>query len=75
MYKCPHTFFLLTKRPKRMYDFLKNHVYMGAYWFDIDPAYHSHIWLGVTAENQQRADERIPILLQIPAANGSAFLF
>jgi len=27
-----------------------------------------HVWLGVTAENQQRADERIPILLQIPAA-------
>lgn len=27
-----------------------------------------HIWLGVTAENQQRADERIPTLLQIPAA-------
>ena len=25
-------------------------------------------WAGVTAENQQRADERIPILLQIPAA-------
>ena len=27
-----------------------------------------NIWLGVTAENQARADERIPILLQIPAA-------
>ncbi|MFA6281254.1 MAG: DUF5131 family protein, partial [Candidatus Omnitrophota bacterium] len=27
-----------------------------------------NLWLGVTAENQQRADERIPILLQIPAA-------
>lgn len=27
-----------------------------------------NIWLGVTAENQQRADERIPVLLQIPAA-------
>ena len=27
-----------------------------------------NVWLGVTAENQQRADERIPILLQIPAA-------
>jgi protein gp37 len=26
------------------------------------------LWLGVTAENQARADERIPILLQIPAA-------
>lgn len=28
----------------------------------------NHIWIGVTAENQQAADERIPILLQIPAA-------
>jgi protein gp37 len=27
-----------------------------------------NVWLGVTAENQQRADERIPILLQILAA-------
>jgi protein gp37 len=26
------------------------------------------IWLGVTAENQQAADERIPILMRIPAA-------
>lgn len=28
----------------------------------------SNLWLGVTAENQRTADERIPILLQIPAA-------
>jgi protein gp37 len=34
------------------------------YWPDVFP----NVWLGVTAENQQRADERIPILLQIPAA-------
>jgi len=27
-----------------------------------------HIWLGVTAENQRCADERIPWLLQTPAA-------
>jgi len=27
-----------------------------------------NVWLGVTAENQEMADERIPILLQIPAA-------
>lgn len=27
----------------------------------------NNVWLGVTAENQTRADERIPILLQIPA--------
>ena len=28
----------------------------------------SNVWLGVTAENQEKANERIPILLQIPAA-------
>ena len=27
-----------------------------------------HVWLGVTAENQEQADKRIPILLQTPAA-------
>lgn len=27
----------------------------------------SNVWLGVTAEDQRRADERIPILLSIPA--------
>lgn len=27
-----------------------------------------NVWLGVTAENQMRANERIPVLLQIPAA-------
>jgi protein gp37 len=28
----------------------------------------SNVWLGVSAEDQQRADERIPLLLQTPAA-------
>ena len=28
-----------------------------------------NVWLGVTAENQARADERIPLLLQTPAAH------
>ena len=28
-----------------------------------------NVWLGVTAEDQQRADERIPLLLQTPAAH------
>lgn len=28
----------------------------------------SNVWLGVTAENQEQADRRIPILLSIPAA-------
>jgi protein gp37 len=33
-----------------------------------DPAWDSHIWLGVSAEDQKRADERIPDLLATPAA-------
>lgn len=55
-----HTYLILTKRPARMADFVS----IGTGWRSEMP----HVWLGVTAENQQRADERIPILLQIPAA-------
>jgi len=51
-----HTFQVLTKRPERMYNILKRY----------EPA--KNIWLGVTAENQKAADERIPILLETPAA-------
>ncbi len=35
---------------------------------EIGPWPLKNVWLGVTVENQARADERIPILLQIPAA-------
>ena len=49
-----HTYILLTKRPERMMQFKK---YFTS----------KRIWLGVTAENQARADERIPVLLEIPA--------
>ncbi len=60
--KCPqHTFMLLTKRPETALKHSKN--VMLSRYFRLP-----NIWLGVTAENQQRADERIPILLQIPAA-------
>ena len=54
MGQCPqHTFIILTKRPE-------NAPRADNWWFP-------NIWLGVTAENQKRANERIPILLQIPA--------
>jgi protein gp37 len=53
-----HTYIFLTKRPDIMLRYT-----------DVLPdGWPSNCWLGVTAENQQRADERIPILLQIPAA-------
>lgn len=49
-----HAHIILTKRPERMAAFLED-------WPLLTP----NIWLGVTAENQARADERIPILLSI----------
>lgn len=53
-------YLILTKRPENIQDRLP------ISW-SIDDRY-SHLWLGVTAENQEQADKRIPILLQIPAA-------
>lgn len=54
-----HTFQILTKRPEIMQAF-----------FSSRPEYEKldNIWLGVTAENQEQANKRIPILLDIPAA-------
>jgi len=54
-----HTFQVLTKRPERIPDFQA--AYRGG-------GFLGNVWLGVSAEDQQRADERIPLLLQIPAA-------
>lgn len=51
-----HIFIILTKRPKRMHEYFK---------FEHPP---KNVWLGVTAENQAMADERIPVLMEIPAA-------
>jgi protein gp37 len=59
-----HTFLVLTKRPanmKRFYDW-----YYNGGGRTTEPP--KNLWLGVTAENQEEADKRIPILLQIPAA-------
>jgi protein gp37 len=65
-----HTFLILTKRPKRMAEFI-NWYGQNAIWGGPRPGFLNdfpRIWLGVSVENQRTADERIPILLQIPAA-------
>jgi len=65
MQKCPqHKFLILTKRPALMRHILGNAVW----WAGTDWDALKHIWLGVTAENQLRADERIPVLMDIDAA-------
>jgi protein gp37 len=51
---------LLTKRPENFYT-----NYPAAYEEGMPWA--KNVWLGVTAENQKRADERIPLLLKTPA--------
>jgi protein gp37 len=71
-----HTYQILTKRAERMRNFFR--------WLDEqsgdDPevlalqTLYRHqgpprnVWLGVSVEDQQRADERIPLLLETPAA-------
>lgn len=64
---CPqHTFLILTKRPKRMREFFE---WFYSYpWEQLDDPPLMNLWLGVSVENQKAADERIPILLQTPAA-------
>lgn len=55
-----HTFQVLTKRPARMRD------YMLDYRKHLHPL--PNVWLGVSVEDQAAADERIPLLLDTPAA-------
>ena len=61
-----HIFMVLTKRPHRMKAFV-DRWWRSFQAHGVEP-YMERIWLGVTAENQDQADKRIPILLQIPAA-------
>ena len=68
--QCPqHIFIILTKRPKRMKAFIEDYYAYESPSGDEQGVYvQPNLWLGVTAENQEMADKRIPILLQIPAA-------
>lgn len=67
-----HTFQILTKRPERMNLFVRE--WLPGAWglatmsmklLDVPLP---NVWLGVSCEDQKTADERIPLLLQTPAA-------
>lgn len=71
-----HTFQILTKRPKRMKEYFndsdRNRLIHNQNCNIGKPVNHfnwplENLWLGITVENQKRANERIPILLEIPA--------
>lgn len=64
-----HTFQILTKRPARMLEMV-NEVYFHLkrnYREDIKTPI-KNVWLGVSCENQEVADERIPLLLDTRTA-------
>ncbi len=74
-----HTFQVLTKRAVRMRDYLASRSKNVKYWEkpaqELDYPFirllqfpFQNIWLGVSVEDQKRADERIPPLLETVAA-------
>lgn len=71
MRECPqHTFFVLTKRPERMVG--KSWAVCSDNFTDFEMAsnwYAPNIWVGVSAENQEQADKRIPTLIDLPIAH------
>ncbi len=64
MSECPqHTFQILTKRPQVMLETLRT----ACAVYDFDKPL-PNVWLGVSVEDQNAADERIPLLMATPAA-------
>lgn len=71
-----HTFQILTKRPQRMLEVMNllPEALKTIFPEEKHPEVHApgwplpNVWLGVSVENQKVADERIPLLLQTPAA-------
>lgn len=62
--QCPqHLFIILTKRAERMARMMR-----PENWLRPESIPFKNVWLGVTAENQSAADDRIPHLLRTPAA-------
>ena len=77
-----HTFLVLTKRPERMRIYLGDGSYDSHRRIQVwNAKVHArgkpvspmdwplkNVWMGVSAENQETADKRIPLLIETPAA-------
>lgn len=71
-----HTFQILTKRPERMQSYFEtfdpDYIYDNWYSYsgespEIQAWPLPNVWLGVSTENQEQADKRIPLLMRTPA--------
>lgn len=74
-----HIFMILTKRPERMKSIITellprfvSEIFSGdsplSLALETDEWPLKNVWMGVSVENQKAADERIPLLLETPAA-------
>lgn len=77
-----HRFIVLTKRAERMLAYISSRSKSIRFWREAGPVGYAfdwnniplvqfplpNLWLGVSVEDQRTADERIPLLLQTPAA-------
>jgi protein gp37 len=69
-----HVFQVLTKRPERLREYAEEAMGCGEHWLAHCERSHApmwplpNVWLGVSVEDQKRADERVPVLLDTPAA-------
>lgn len=75
-----HTFQVLTKRPERALEWFRKSAKLSRAWYADSAAKYGfnfpryehpwppeNVWLGVSIEDQETANERIPLLLDIPA--------
>lgn len=62
-----HTFQVLTKRPERMLEFYTWLFKRRGMNLNDVQAESNNVWLGVSVEDQKAADERIPLLMKVPA--------
>lgn len=63
-----HTFQILTKRADRMHSYLTKTNRLEELGVDVSQFPLPNVWMGVSVENQEWADKRIPLLLKTPAA-------
>lgn len=65
-----HVFQVLTKRPQRMLEYMntRSRKAWNAPRMNRSSFPPNNIWLGVSVEDQKTADERIPLLMETPAA-------
>jgi len=59
---------LLTKRPENIRKIAPWKAMVEENRYDDRPAWPSNVWIGTTIEDQKRAEERIPWLLEVPSA-------